>query len=225
VLGIPVANDASHLDQVNVPLVNQLFGIPRPSTQEDKAATAPPKGGRAWLRVPTILSDIVLPASSWEALAEQSEKWAANGWNKDGAKRLYRADHVAIDRWTGGAADGLLFSGVEPTASAKWDPIELRFRTTSQADRQAAFALLWLVLRDLCDGRIPLGYAGNRGYGALKVNNIELEGLGLLGSEKAGIALPVNDRRIDESQAEPLVDALKDAWVAWLAQQKPEVAA
>jgi CRISPR/Cas system CSM-associated protein Csm3 (group 7 of RAMP superfamily) len=225
VLGLQITDNASHLDQVNVPLVSQLFGIARPSTRTDTDPAKAPSGGKGWLRVPTIFSDIRLPVSQWEALAEQPEAWTATGWNRDGEKRLYRADHVAIDRWTGAAADGLLFSGVEPAASAQWDPIELRFHTPAGADRKAAFALLWLVLRDLCDGRIPLGYACNRGYGALNVSQLRLEGLGLLGLVDAQLALPVSDRRIDESRAELLVTALKGAWVDWLARQASEIAA
>lgn len=78
---------------------------------------------------------------------------------------IAQADHVAIDRWTGGAADGLLFTVAEPW-KVSWEPICLRVDLTRLGPRSdLALALLMLVLRDLRDGRLPLGGSVNRGFG------------------------------------------------------------
>jgi CRISPR/Cas system CSM-associated protein Csm3 (group 7 of RAMP superfamily) len=100
------------------------------------------------------------------------------------AHGLERADHAAIDRWTGGAADGLLYSVLEPHG-LRWKPITLtldlqRLTTTATgaaSDAVAAdatLALLLLVLRDLKAGRLPLGGATNRGMGDVAVEQILL---------------------------------------------------
>ncbi|MER7871633.1 RAMP superfamily CRISPR-associated protein [Streptomyces cellulosae] len=92
--------------------------------------------------------------------------------------RLERADHVAIDRWTGGAADGRLYSVLEPHG-VEWQPIRLTVDLARlkrwHADYWAAgTALLMLVLRDLAAGRIPIGYATNRGLGDIAVDRVLL---------------------------------------------------
>lgn len=208
-----------HLDQVKVPLVDRLFGAARPP-RRGLGSTALDGGARGWLRVASCYSKLVLPASRWEALVDQSEAWAETGWNAKGPRQFYRADHVAVDRWTGGAADGLLYSAIEPAASIAWEPIELRLDPAPNADPKAALALLWLVLRDLAAGRLALGFGANRGYGAIRVERIALDGLDALDQNPACCELAVDDGRIDERQAQALIDALKQAWSAWLAQTK-----
>ncbi len=99
--------------------------------------------------------------------------------------------HVAIDRWTGGAAEHLLYSVLEP-GPVRWEPIRLSLDPTRLACppadgadpgwerlekdpiawRQSAVALLLLVLRDLLFQRIPIGFGGNRGLGAIAVESI-----------------------------------------------------
>ncbi|MFV2086986.1 RAMP superfamily CRISPR-associated protein [Micromonospora sp. LOL_021] len=100
--------------------------------------------------------------------------------------RFIIAHHVAVDRWTGGAADSLLFATVQPHATdagaGAWQPITLDLAmdrldqdpTTTSAtaddDRRAAVALLLLVLRDLCDGWIGFGHGTTRGSGGVRVD-------------------------------------------------------
>ena len=62
------------------------------------------------------------------------------------------AMHVAIDRWTGGAADSFLYSVLEPVA-VDWPEIELCVdldRLAPKENRDAALALLLLTLKDFC---------------------------------------------------------------------------
>lgn len=222
VLGLaPVRLDdgrSRHLDQTQVPLVAQLFGAARPP-RRGRSAPRTGTGARGWLRVASCYSRLVLPGSEWDRLAERADAWSETGWNRNGPKRLYRADHVAIDRWTGGAADGLLYSAVEPATSVEWDPIELRLDPPPGCDPRAALALLWLLLRDLAAARIPLGFGANRGYGAIAVNRIRLDGLDLIGLEPGSLDLEVRDGRLDESPAAALIDTLRGAWSEWVAAQ------
>jgi CRISPR/Cas system CSM-associated protein Csm3 (group 7 of RAMP superfamily) len=98
------------------------------------------------------------------------------------------ADHVGIDRWTGGAADSLLFSVLEPIAT-QWQPIKLRLDVRRAAglvtapdahsDGRLAMALLLLLLRDLADGWVPLGSGVTRGQGQITVEQVRFSGTAL----------------------------------------------
>lgn len=84
----------------------------------------------------------------------------------------------AVDRWTGGALDSALFHVLEPgweKKSAGWEPLELELdlhRLDGEDRRKRALALLWLLLRDLAEGQIPLGFATHRGMGAITVEQV-----------------------------------------------------
>lgn len=95
------------------------------------------------------------------------------------------SDHVAIDRWTGGASEGRLFSVLDPSVTVEWEPI----RIVVDVDRlyrlaelpgtsppALALPLLLLVLRDLRDGWISLGYGSTRGRGQIQVDDVTFEG-------------------------------------------------
>lgn len=82
----------------------------------------------------------------------------------------------SIDRWTGGTADGRLFSTIEPHAD--WTPIVLNVdiaRLRSRARDQpglvdAALALVLFTLIDACSGLLSLGFGTTRGLGAFTVD-------------------------------------------------------
>jgi CRISPR/Cas system CSM-associated protein Csm3 (group 7 of RAMP superfamily) len=123
-----------------------------------------------------------------------------------GLTETQQAFHVAIDRWTGGAADQMLYSALEPFNLA-WEPIELSLdlRRIEESQRGAVQALLWLTLRDLALGRIPLGYGVNRGYGSLKVEKI------MVGDQ----AVTISPQGMIDGMD---VTELEQAWQSWLAQ-------
>lgn len=87
---------------------------------------------------------------------------------------------VAIDRFTGGAADGRKFAVrafEEPTLKgaltvdlARTYDTELTGKAVSSAAKlnDAALGLLALVLRDLAEGDIVFGYGKRKGYGAIR---------------------------------------------------------
>lgn len=86
--------------------------------------------------------------------------------------KLLVGDHVAIDRWTGGAVAGALYSVLEPwqMKDGDWDHICIGldlWRIKDSSDRAAAQGLLALVLMDLCDSRFGIGFGTARGYGSV----------------------------------------------------------
>jgi CRISPR/Cas system CSM-associated protein Csm3 (group 7 of RAMP superfamily) len=86
--------------------------------------------------------------------------------------------HVAVDRWTGGAAENLLFSVCEPAAAA-WEPIRMSLDIRRVPAGGPGLALLLLVLRDLADGWLAVGFGGTRGRGAVSVSRVTFSGTGL----------------------------------------------
>jgi CRISPR/Cas system CSM-associated protein Csm3 (group 7 of RAMP superfamily) len=121
--------------------------------------------------------------------------------------------HVAVDRWTGGAAENLLFSVQEP-AAADWQPIRLTLDTTrasspADPDSGQALAVLLLVLRDLADGWLTLGFGGTRGRGSVRVSQVAFSGDGLTG---AWAGLP--GRTLAEVIDDP-PDGIRSTFTAW----------
>ena len=118
---------------------------------------------------------------------------------EDGPNR--KVTHNAGDRWTGGVADGLLYS--EEVYDSTWNSIVVeldldRLLTNARAgleepdgqedsqgeDRsRAAFCLLGLVLAELAAGTLPLGSRGTRGMGQVEVKAMAVTGGKGLGIE------------------------------------------
>ncbi|RKV65988.1 MAG: CRISPR-associated protein [Actinomyces sp.] len=109
-----------------------------------------------------------------------------------------RVTHNAIDRWTGGAADGLLFSEVVYVGTV-WDRLVIDVDTgrllanagrslasrgerrapagTLASDRaKASLCLLGLALAELCAGTLPLGSRTTRGLGQVEVEDLTITG-------------------------------------------------
>ncbi len=204
---LDLSADGHFLDQVRVPLVRALFGDP--GEAEDKRL------GRGALSVEDCYAEWKTDADGHRTMIAEGK---APGWRA--------AHHVAIDRWTGGAAEGLLFSVLEPQG-VTWRPLVLELDLTrlDPEETLAALSLLLLVLDDLAAGRLPLGFAGNRGMGAIAVRGIDLE--------DDGTAVPSGDdvtartvlgglkgRALDGGLlahiAEDQRDRLAKAWRSWI---------
>jgi CRISPR/Cas system CSM-associated protein Csm3 (group 7 of RAMP superfamily) len=197
------ADAEHHFDQLAVELAGELFGTPRPAADSlEQGARA--TGARGLLSVDTCYSRRMLSAAEL-ATFDQVPQTVPDGGP------FVRADHVAIDRWTGAAADGVLYSAIEPRANV-WQPIRLRLRR-ADLGTTAALALLWLTVRDFCTGRLTLGFGANRGYGDLEVTRVELANWPQSG-ERA--VLGVSNGVIDETDIAPLVKEMKSAWTEWL---------
>lgn len=72
-------------------------------------------------------------------------------------------DHVAIDRFTGGASEGRKFDALA-AANAEYE-VRLSTGNLPAAERTWITGLLALALQDLHQGRVTLGYGSARGHG------------------------------------------------------------
>ncbi|MGP4109723.1 RAMP superfamily CRISPR-associated protein [Streptomyces sp. 4N509B] len=182
----------AQLDELAV--TTALFGAarrehPRPKDSGDGGDGEAGGGEAGALRAEECLAKDPIPAELWRATTGLHDDQAADGGRPRALPEtvldrladlgLEPADHVAIDRWTGGAADHLLFRVLEPHG-VEWNPLRLSVDLThldhAARRRDAALALLLLVLRDLEAGRLPLGAATNRGFGDIAVTDITLTG-------------------------------------------------
>ncbi|KWX00145.1 hypothetical protein TH66_14625 [Carbonactinospora thermoautotrophica] len=213
------------LDQLAA--VRALFGAapaPRARDTTSNPASEEDSRGVGAVAVDDCFATSSIPAEVWNAVycVPGDDPQAAGepqGLDPGAREELARygleqADHVAIDRWTGGAAEGRLYSVLEPHGLA-WEPITLtvdldRLARHRDVSADAALALLLLVLRDLKAGRVPLGYATNRGLGDITVD---------------AVTLTFPDQRgqveLDEFLASPEADRLTGAWCAYIDGSTP----
>jgi CRISPR-associated protein, TM1792/TM1809 family len=78
-------------------------------------------------------------------------------------------NHVKIDRFTGGAVDGALFSEEVLYAPEKIFNLELMLRKTAVDEKDGKIVKAFeAALTDLCRGYLPLGGGVNRGNGTFK---------------------------------------------------------
>ncbi|MBR1486770.1 MAG: hypothetical protein IJ597_05905, partial [Synergistaceae bacterium] len=81
--------------------------------------------------------------------------------------------HVAIDRFTGGASGGALYNARPVKKSSLWEPINItlnNFPEISQDLLYQELALLKLLIRDFSEGYISIGFGSNRGLGKIAGN-------------------------------------------------------
>ncbi len=117
VCNLPININDVFLKQVQVPLVSELFG----------AAADPnnPKMGQGALYVEDCFSEKKTDRFKWQKVIEAStEANLRTALDDTGLGDIQQAFHVAIDRWTGGAAEHMLYSNLEPFG-LEWSPIEL----------------------------------------------------------------------------------------------------
>lgn len=210
-------------DQVEVPIVTEIFG---------KSPKKDIPGNIGLLYIEDCYAKLSMKADDWEKvrasttsneLRKNLDTIANKGSLDDdlailkaaNAKLKYtqQAFHVAIDRWTGGAADSFLYSNLEPM-SVDWEPIQisLKLPQRDESELKSYLALLFLLIRDLQSDRIPLGYGVNRGMGAIAISKIKLTGSGL-DDLLPNLSLPLelqggNIAGLDKE----LLDALTNAW-------------
>jgi CRISPR/Cas system CSM-associated protein Csm3 (group 7 of RAMP superfamily) len=170
------------LNDLDLPLVNDLFGLR--GLSEDEARRAGPNGGRdggplqgqAALSVDDCFGTRALTVRQWLAVQEATTDWDLRAaLDTAGLGPWSEAYHVAVDRWTGAAAESMLYTVLEPHRT-EWEPLclEVDLARLGEPARPPAVALLLLVLRDLAQGRLPLGFATHRGMGAVRVDKVEL---------------------------------------------------
>lgn len=227
----PGAGPTQAIDTLPTLLIAGLFGQrgKRMSKEEELSDKNSPLPGLSALRVADCYAKPRFAPKQWEAI-ETAPDTDADGHMVQGAQSplqkamhdaglesMQQAFHVAIDRWTGGAADGFLYTVLEPHG-VEWEPIRLTLdlsRLLPPARRPAVMCLL-LTLRDLVGGRIPLGFGVNRGMGALAVTDIQFTTTDL---DRELIDL--NDVKIVEGKlggwSERLQNTLELEWTNWIA--------
>jgi len=209
-------------DQVRVPLVTSLFGDSGCLEETGpEVADDLPLPGLAALSVDDCYSDSAMTLEQWQKITQATDMEELQAaLLQAGVPDWRQAVHVAIDRWTGGAAPGLLFSLLEPRGQT-WEPLRLRLDLTRlvPGEQAPAIILLLLVLRDVIRGTVSFGYGTNDGQGRIQVT-----GLSVLPRDMSGPLAAVDAIKLDAQKflrvPSPLVDTLNQEWQAWLAQAK-----
>jgi CRISPR/Cas system CSM-associated protein Csm3 (group 7 of RAMP superfamily) len=208
------------LKQVDLTLINQVFG----SAAKGRNAL----GQMGALAIDDCYATVPMSADDWSTVENAPEMTSelksalgtALGDDDTPFRKLQPAMHVAVDRWTGGAAEGMLYSVLEPIG-IEWDSIGLHLdiHRLQQYDDSAlvkpAIALLLLVLRDFAHRKIPIGYGTNRGMGTVEVTAMTLTGSNLEGLEALAGEHPLAADL--SSLDQPLLVTLTEAWQSWIA--------
>lgn len=241
-------------EQLDVPLVNYLFGTAKKvekTTKADQEATQAANlvPGKGCLTVRTCYAqNTQCTTQQWQEV--ESAKSTLEEWRKiqevkpSEINSLYtaleqaglresasfeQAFHVGIDRWTGGAAEGFLYSALEPFG-VKWEPIEIRL-DLGHADQERlpndlkapAVVLLFLLLRDLSEQRLPIGFGVNRGYGTLSINKVTFKQTGqtenLHWLNGLSLEKPFSLNQLPETAMKEL-QSLQGEWQNWVNAQK-----
>lgn len=229
-------------------LVKELFGAGKPArSQKESSAGADKEGRIGALAVCDCYARNALPRGAWEKLTTEKEEDLQRELEKVNTtgRAFAQAQHVAIDRWTGGAADAMLFSVLEP-ADIAWEPLVLTLDLEPRRhagegqeiwrNKGAALALLLLTLRDMVAGRVPLGFAVNRGMGDIVVESVRFRKRGAGGQETpeeikldgddgagghAGNFLKLAGEALGELDGAWNLERLNDAWRVWRESAEP----
>lgn len=243
----------TQLDQVR--LIEELFGARNRSTREvpnsgpaaenetalEQTDDDRPLLGLGALSVADCYARDPMKPQDWhaielakdEAAAREPEKsydrrelWQATERVNTDTRQFHPEHHVAIDRWTGGAADGMLYSVLAPMVLS-WETMRLTldFKRLPEESRLPALMLLLLTLRDLAERRIPMGFAVNRGMGEIAVGDIHLHGYDL---DEIGLGA-LSGAQIQGSHFSSLNSdvraALETAWKEWETTSRPQASA
>jgi CRISPR/Cas system CSM-associated protein Csm3 (group 7 of RAMP superfamily) len=218
-------------------LIGALFGVAGKSKKKEIEDDGPPLLGLSALGVEDCYARPRFSPSQWEAIEtapeaigsqiiDQLQSPLQQAIQRAGlASHLQQAYHVAIDRWTGGAADGFLYTALEPHG-VEWAPLQLTLDLARlrEEDHRAAVMCLLLTLRDLVKGRIPLGFAANRGMGAINIKSIEITPSNLAANDDLN---GLRDVKIVDGKlggwSETLKTSLEGEWLGWRAKNTGEV--
>ncbi len=212
----------SHLAQLDVPLVRDLFGYAESNTAEGSR--------RGALAIDACYGELT-PQQSAQAdtLFDGVASDHRAGADTDPPVHWDTAFHNAVDRWTGGAADSFLYSAIEPF-NVQWQPLTftLDVQQLDSDDHLPALALVWLLARDLWEQRLYFGFGSQRGYGDLGITQVALSGLGSLGVPELpdAISIDIDKNRPREAWSadqQAMMERLQTAWTQWL-DRAPEEA-
>ena len=151
----------------------------------------------------------LIDAQQWANVLAAGDTSLCDALDQAGLGSWQQAFHVAIDRWTGGAAESMLYTVLEPHAMS-WEAIEMS--VDLERTHPAGVTLLLLVLRDLVQGRLPLGFGVNRGLGAVKDVTVTVTPHAAPTFGTASFSLTGLPKEVK--------DTLNSAWQQWLKQSK-----
>lgn len=161
-LGHPNPDFVTALDELaaRVPPFALLFG-----SRERAGALSVPD-------VTTVAADPV-PVDAWEAYLAGTAR-PTTAWTRE-------REHVSLDRWSGGAATGRLFT-VQETRDLRWGPLRLeldpdRLDRADPRQRRAAVVLLGVAVALLAEGHAGFGHGTTRGLGDVTVDAVTAVGL------------------------------------------------
>jgi CRISPR/Cas system CSM-associated protein Csm3 (group 7 of RAMP superfamily) len=207
------------LTDVELCLINELFGKRGHRQKNDGTSNGAdsPLPGLGALAVDDCFGTQYLGRDQWRAIeSAQDDAAMREALAKAGLQTWQEAYHVAVDRWLGSAAESMLYTVLEPHRTA-WEPIrlEINFYRLPQDRQPAAAALLLLVLRDLAQDRIPLGFATHRGMGTIRVTNVSFA-INTLDGTLAKLA----QVRLENGQLLNVPEEIKQAWQQWIRQAR-----
>ena len=217
---------ASHIDQVRVPLVDAMYGASpttNDGTDQSAVSTEDATIGKACVSVSAAFA----PICDWDQWREVLEiatrkKSSYENDRTNAEQKLVKATaglplefthHVALDRWTGAAADKMLYTVLEPT-SGQWSGLKLELDEKRLGERYLpALALLLHTLQSLHSGDIGLGWGTYRGHGTIQITSISIKGSAVnCDIDKTGDWL-WSDLEANDSHA---ASEIKKAWKTWL---------
>ena len=209
--------DVPFHEEIKLDLTNELFGAKKEENEKNKFL------GLGALSVDDCYATEVFDSSVWsevEAGELEDDKtyntqtlWQAlkkiDKDDKDDTSNFKISHHVAIDRWTGGASEGALYSVLQPTVKIGWQDICLTLDLARLPDdkKLPSLMLLLLVLRDFAENRLPLGFATNRGMGEVEGVSYKTEG---------PYEIEWRDGKFDFTNCSDLKSALEKEWSEWL---------
>lgn len=203
------------LDAVDVRLINELFGRRGERVAKDDTRTWLP--GLGALGVIDCFGQHRLTVAQWQAIqAATDDRQLRQALVDAGLQPWSQAYHVAIDRWLGSAAESMLYTVLEPHRT-RWEPLTLEVNLQRlPSDLQLpGLALLLLVVRDLANDRLPLGFATHRGMGTVQVTGLEIQG-----DDLEGDLANICNIRLESGRLQNLPDTLKSAWQRWVTQNQ-----
>ena len=202
-------------EQLDVPVVNHLFGIVDNRRQSSQRGALIFRDCVADLRHDTNKGPV-----SWIEWQERGSTKkvegdpigaAAGSLKEMGLSNLVPRSHIAIDRWSGAVAGSRLFSEIEPWG-LEWTPIvieiDLRMLPNDEVLRRAAAALLLLLLDEMESGNVTFGSRASRGYGSVEIRSIDRDGLAALCPELRRAAAVRGLRELDVEIRSQLSEAL-----------------
>lgn len=204
--------------QLEVELVKTLFGTP------SQLISSGELGYLGTLYIDDCFAKIPLTYNQWTDIETSTNSTELRqALNRGRLENTQQSFHVAIDRWTGGAADSFLYSILEPRGFS-WQPINLNLdltrlvKNSEELEYFASITLLLLTFRDLIEGRIPLGFGTNRGLGTIHIEKISFKGTQELEELTDLSNLTLTSANFQNHLSENFLNQLNSHWKTWINQ-------